>query len=178
VSAQANIPPTSSYTSLGVALYGPVGSTFVLGEFESALSASPLPDGSFSVPGHQTITVLASISPYVGQTFTIPAHGFDVNMAQASNMVIQSGPDGIGGVTDMIGNLEGQCSVFPCTFSTNTASPSIYGPMVFSPSNSYYGFASGSWPLRRDHQTFYGTTGATLSHVSWDIHAFFLNGGP
>ena len=118
ISAHAEVPPTAPIFQEGVLLTGPAGSTFVLGEFESAPYPTALPDHSFSTPHPQTIAALASISPYAGLSFTMPKDGrFDVNLGQASNLAIA------GGVTLMIGNLEGEATSFPLVLSTASPPP-------------------------------------------------------
>jgi hypothetical protein len=166
----------------GVALYGPAGSTFAIGEFESAPYPTALPDGSFSTPRAQTLVSLASVSPYAGVTFTFPSDGgFDVNMGQASNLQIT------GGVTYMIGDLEGQCTTVPAALSVRSpASPTLYGPIVHQVVSTsgrlgnslYYGFASGDWPLRNNHLFMYGAANTTWKYVSWDVQGFMLLAGP
>ena len=182
VSVNADVPPATRIYQEGVALEGPPGSTFAIGEFESAHSSAVLPDGSFSIPRAQTVMALASISPYVGAVFTFPAGGaFDVNMGQASNLAIT------GGVTYMIGDLEGQCVTFPAGLSVASPhSPTLFGPIVHQTLNSsgqmgnpqYYGFASGDWPIRDNHLLMTGAPGATWKFVSWDIQGFMLLAGP
>ncbi len=183
VTANDEVPRASTVFAEGVMLDGPAGSTFVIGEFESVPYPTLLPDGSFSTPPRQTVLALASISPYIGVDFTLPqpSGGFDVNMGQASGLAIS------GGVAEMIGNLEGQCTTFPQVLSVNSgASPTIFGPIVHQVLDAtgkrgnpgYYGFASGAWPLRNNHLTMYGSAGAVWNYVSWDIHAFLLLAGP
>jgi hypothetical protein len=177
-----DVPSTSTVFQEGEILTGPAGSTFVIGETESVPYPTMLPDHAFAVPRAQTAMTLASISPYVGVSFTLPAGGnFDVNMGQASNLVIS------GGVTTMIGNLEGQSTTFPAVLSVaSPESPTVYGPplhQLIDPSGHggdplYYAFGSGSWPLRNDHLLMYGTRGSTWNFVSWDIQGFVLLAGP
>jgi hypothetical protein len=182
LSAHDDVPPAAPIYQEGIALYGPVGSTFAIGEFESAPYPTTLPDGSFSSPRAQLVVSLASLSPYVGAAFTLPSGGgFDVNMGQASNLQIT------GGVTYMIGNLEGECLTSPAALSVaSPASPTVYGPIVHQILNTnerlgnplYYGFASGDWPLRANHLFIYGTPNTTWRYVSWDIQGFMLLAGP
>ena len=182
LSVQNDVPSTATTYQEGVALYGPVDSTFAIGEFESAPYPTALPDGSFSTPRAQTILSLASISPYVGVAFALPSRGgFDVNLGQASNLQIT------GGVTYMIGNLEGECTTFPAALSVaSPESPTVYGPIVHQLADTrgqmgnplYYGFASGEWPVRNNHLLMYGTANTTWKFVSWDIQGFTLLAGP
>ncbi len=182
LSVQHDVPPNARAYQEGVMLTGPVGSTFVLGEFESAPSSALLPDHSFSVPVRQTIMALASISPYVGVKFTFPKDGkFDVNLGQASNLAIT------GGVTALIGDLEGQSSSFPAMFSVSSpSSPTIFGPVLHQVLDAtghggdprYYALASGNWPVRGNHLQMYGGPGETWDFVSWDIQGFLLLAGP
>jgi len=182
VSVHDDVPSAAPTYQEGVVLYGPVGSTFAIGELESAPFPMALPDGSFSIPRAQTVVSLASMSPYAGVAFTLPPGGsFDVNMGQASNLQIT------GGVTYMIGNLEGQCTTSPAALSVaSPESPTLYGPIVHQISETsgrlgnplYYGFASGEWPLRRNHLLMYGAANTTWKYVSWDIQGFVLLAGP
>jgi hypothetical protein len=182
LSVHDDVPPTATVYQEGIALYGPVGSTFAIGELEAAPYPIPLPDGSFSTPRAQTVLSLASISSYVGMTFTLPSKGgFDVNLGQASNLQIT------GGVTYMIGNLEGECITFPAALSVaSPQSPTLYGPVVHQMADTrgamgnplYYGFASGEWPVRGNHLLMYGTPNTTWKYVSWDIQGFTLLAGP
>jgi hypothetical protein len=174
LSVHEDVPSGAKVYQEGVALFGPVGSTFVIGELESAPYPSTLPDGSFSTPRAQTILALASISPYVGLTLTFPSNGgFDVNMGQASNLTIA------GGVSYMIGNLEGECASAPTFMSVSSpTAPTLFGPIVHQVIPGSYSFASGQWPLRGNQLHMYGTPGTTWEHVSWDIQGFLLLGGP
>ena len=166
----------------GIMLEGPAGSTFVLGEFESVPYPEPLPDHAFATPVRQVIMARASISPYVGVGFTLPASGgFDVDMGQASNLTIS------GGVTAMIGNLEGESSTFPAALSVaSPSSPTLFGPVVHQVLNGdghagdplYYAFASGDWPLRDNHLLMYGAAHTTWRYVSWDLQGFLLLADP
>jgi hypothetical protein len=182
LSVHDDVPPTAPIYQEGIALYGPVGSTFAIGEFESAPYPTTLPDGSFSSPRAQLVVSLASISPYVGLAFSLPSGGsFDVNMGQASNLQIT------GGVTYMIGNLEGECTTSPAALSVaSPESPTVYGPIIHQIGDTngrlgnplYYGFASGEWPMRKNHLLMYGTSNTTWKYVSWDIQGFMLLAGP
>jgi hypothetical protein len=182
VSVHDDVPSGAQTYQEGVAMYGPAGSTLAIGEFESAPYPTALPDGSFSTPRAQTLMSLASISPYAGVTFTLPSNGgFDVNMGQASNLQIT------GGVTYMIGDLEGECMTVPAALSVRSpASPTLYGPIIHQVVSTsgrlgnplYYGFASGDWPMRNNHLFMYGRANTTWKYVSWDIQGFMLLAGP
>ena len=182
VAVHIAVPSAAPIYQEGVLLSGPVGSTFVLGEFESVPYPADPPDHSFSTPARQTVMSLASISPWVGARFTVPKDGgFDLNMGQASNLAIS------GGVTMMIGNLEGECATFPAVLSgASPSSPRTFGPVLHQVLDStghagdpqYYAFASGDWPIRDDHLLLYGTPGTTWNFLSWDIQGFVLLAGP
>lgn len=182
LSVHDDVPPGVRLYQEGVMLTGPPGSTFAIGEFESALYPTALPDGSFSTPRAQTVAAVASVSPYLALEFTLPpGGGFDVNMGQASNLTIT------GGVTYMIGNLEGECVTVPAALSVSSpAPPTVFGPVVHQMINAsghpgdplYYGFASGQWPMRNNHMLVYGTPNTTWKYVSWDLQAFMLEAGP
>ena len=181
VTAYEVVPRSATIFQEGVVLTGPVGSTFVIGELESAPYPSVLPDHAFSAPLGQTVMALASISPYIGVTFKLPKDGFDANLGQMSSLYIS------GGVSALIGNLEGESDTVRSVLSVSSpSSPSLFGPMVHQVLDStghggdpeYYGFASGNWPVRNNHLRMYGTPGSTWSYVSWDIQGFLLLAGP
>ena len=166
----------------GIQLSGPVGSVFVIGEFTECASLGSLPDNSFSTPRGQIVRSLASISPWVGQTVTVPAGGsFVVDFKQISAGVLNEG------VSYLMGLLEGQSTISGDVLSPQSQSspPITYNPILHQintgtdGSPNFYGFCGGNFNIDDNaRMAFTGTASHTWRHLSWDIHGANLFVGP
>lgn len=172
----------NSIYQAGVYLTGPVGSTFVIGEFTECAGIGALPDGSFSTPSRQVVRSLASISPWVGQVITVPSSGsFTIDFKQVSGGTINEG------VSYLMGLLEGQSTVAGDILNPyNRASPPIlYNPILRQANTggagnpSFYAFCGGNFNIDNNaRMVMAGTAGHTWQYLSWDIHAAMLFTGP
>lgn len=177
---------TPTFYQIGVALLGPVGSTYVFGEFTEGVSSTVLPDGSFYTPKGQFIRFKTTFSPWNGAQFTFPGGGnFEVDAQQFSAGAIMAG------VSTLCGLLEGQCqNNSPTAFSTNDQFPGggsnvTYNPIVHQQLSAsghagvpaYYGFCGGNFNLSAGQPYFQtaGASGDQWKYVSFDIHGAFVN---
>jgi hypothetical protein len=161
----------------------PAGSIFVLGEFTHCESDSALPDGAFSTPRAQFVRFLASVSPWVGKTVTIPASGgFLLDLRQQSDGAINEG------VSMLHGLVEGQSRSIGglLVFASSAGAPALDNPIlhreITGPDGdpAYYAFASGVFNVTdgEPRMWVHGRPGLEWKHVSFDLHGATLFAGP
>jgi hypothetical protein len=189
VSIAADIPTSAPIFQAGAHLYGPAGAIFVLGEF-TRCAGGPLPDGSFSTPRAQIVVALASVSPWIGASFTLPAVPDPPVVPVAANFIcdVEQMSGGVigDGVSYWMGLLEGQGALSKSFATHNGGAPAVFNPMMhqlIDPAGkpghpNYYAYASGNFNCRGGKIVVYGAAGDTWNFVSWDIHGFVLFAGP
>lgn len=186
ISGQRNIPVGMTTFACGVELNGPIGSTFILGEFTHCRSAVPLPDGSFSTPRAQMLRAKASLSPWNGGVMTTPANfssvWIDVDLVQASGGLINPGCHIMHGLVEGLAGGGAAASMGDLiSFANNNVNPVCYNPILRQTITGgiFYGFAGGNFNLNDNaHMWMYGTNSVSWQYLDFDIHANTLYLGP